>query len=161
MHADLDGALRAVQNISRFDWTWSNSDAQRLCDELGWRLLEASRHGAVLETNLSINKPMAHIYFDEESLTLSGGKEEAIQTMSVLVTDMSESRDGKSVRGLAGKIEQRLVAEFGTPDFFREGNSEKAVWRFSRVSVGILAMRSAIGISVMNPRYQNFLERHD
>lgn len=103
---------------------------------------------------------MAQVYFDEELLSQYGGKGEAIQSISMLVTDMPEKKKDKSVASLARKVEQRLEAEFGNPDFVVRGKRRKPVWRFPNVPVGILVMHSAIGIRIMNPRYQHFLEKH-
>lgn len=104
---------------------------------------------------------MAQVYFDEEFLSQCGGKGEAIQSISMLVTDMSDKGKDKSVSPLAMKVQQRLETEFGSPDFVASGSHRKAVWRFPDVPVGILVMRSAIGIRFLNPRYQHFLEKHD
>ncbi|WP_330178788.1 DUF6301 family protein [Nocardia sp. NBC_01503] len=120
MQVDIDKIAEKVSVAARFDWTWTDADLDGFCAAEGWQITERTELGAVLTTDLKLDRSEAHWHVDEGS----------VSQVIVFITDSLDATDGAAVRrvydqfadansaveSVAGAPTQRKAGADGAPN---------------------------------------------
>ncbi|MFF0637959.1 DUF6301 family protein [Nocardia sp. NPDC004151] len=152
MHADIEGAGRAVKIAKTFRWTWKDEDVSQFCDAAGWQIEHQRKRGATLVTDLQIDKPYSFVGLDRSLLQQQGGTKESVTHIDFRITD-SRIPPGQR-RAILDQLNERLTAVLGTPTWWDVDG--QAAWYLRCVIVLVAADDDATYIDLVNPLYQKW-----
>ncbi|MFI9504635.1 DUF6301 family protein [Nocardia sp. NPDC052566] len=79
MHADTEGAIRIARLAAQFNWTGTIDDVEPFCATAGWEILHEEGKIPVIQTNLTVNRPLATIH----------QRKQRMDYLSIYVTDVA------------------------------------------------------------------------
>ncbi|MEV0251173.1 DUF6301 family protein [Nocardia sp. NPDC050712] len=154
MQVDSDKIASKVGVAASFAWTWSDSDLAAFCEAQGWRVKERDRRGAVLATDLELDRPEARW----------SSKDGTVERVSVWVVDEPAKDTVDAVRrtydgfvDITSAIERIL----GPATRRRSGADGEVRWDLAHVVVRLRLFENSIYFELVNPEHQAWIDAPD
>ncbi|MET8423210.1 DUF6301 family protein [Nocardia sp. NPDC004860] len=144
----------AVDVAARFDWTWASTDLERFCAVQGWTIVEHTKLGAVLTTNLTLARPEARWRSED-------GRFERVFIFAAENSGTDDVEIARQKYDQFADISEAIVSTVGTPTQRKAGSDGEIRWDLPRIVIRLQLVHNQSFLEFANPEYQAWLDAPD
>ncbi|MFI9504636.1 DUF6301 family protein [Nocardia sp. NPDC052566] len=154
MHADIEGAIRIARLAAQFNWTGTIDDVEPFCATAGWEILHEEGKIPVIQTNLTVNRPLATIH----------QRKQRMNYLSIYVTDAPAPdfiplEIESELRGHFTDLGRALTETLGGPTHDNADNVLR--WDLGEIVIRSKKGIGAVYIDLVGRQYQAELDEPD